>query len=114
MKLLFDQNISFRIIKKVNDFLPFASQVRLLGLENAKDFEIWEYAKVNDYTIITFDTDFFDMSILKGTPPKVIWLRLGNTTTDNLVACLKKNLDLIKEFIENTDYKEIACLEIDE
>jgi len=47
MKLLFDQNISFRIIKKVSDFLPYATQVRLLGLENAKDFEIWEYAKVN-------------------------------------------------------------------
>jgi predicted nuclease of predicted toxin-antitoxin system len=55
MKLLFDQNISFRIIRKVGEFLPFATQVRLLGLENAKDLEIWEYAKVNSYTIITFD-----------------------------------------------------------
>jgi predicted nuclease of predicted toxin-antitoxin system len=45
MKLLFDQNISFRIIKRVKDLLPLASQVRLLGLENSEDFEIWEYAK---------------------------------------------------------------------
>ena len=114
MKILFDQNISFRIIKKVSDFLPFATQVRLLGLENAKDFEIWEYAKVNSYTIVTFDTDFFDMSLLKGTPPKVVWLRLGNTSTNNLVVCVQKNFDLIKEFVENTDYKDLACLEIDE
>jgi len=58
MKLLFDQNISFRIVKLLIDILPLSSQVRLLGLENAKDLEIWEYAKFNGYTIVTFDTDF--------------------------------------------------------
>jgi predicted nuclease of predicted toxin-antitoxin system len=54
------------------------------------------------------------MSLLKGTPPKVVWLRLGNTSTNNLVVCVQKNFDLIKEFVENTDYKDLACLEIDE
>ncbi len=44
MKLLFDQNISFRIIGKLDDVMPFASQVRLLGLENSTDFEIWDFA----------------------------------------------------------------------
>lgn len=114
MKLLFDQNISFRIVKKVSGFLPLATQVRLLGLENAKDFQIWEYAKLNGYTIITFDTDFYDMSLLKGTPPKVVWLRLGNTSTDNLATCVRSNFELIKEFVENFEYKNLACLEIDE
>lgn len=113
MKLLFDQNISFRIVKKIEDFLPFASQVRLLGLENSEDYEIWKYAKLNDYTIVTFDTDFYDMSLIKGTPPKIIWLRIGNTSTKNLVLCLKNNYELMKEFVQNTDYKNLACLEID-
>lgn len=113
MKILFDQNISFRIVKKIEDFLPFASQVRLLGLENSKDIEIWEYAKMNDYTIVTFDTDFYDMSLIKGTPPKIIWLRIGNTSTSSLIDCLKANYELILEFINNDDYKYIACLEID-
>lgn len=113
MKLLFDQNISFRIVKKIEDFLPNSSQVRLLGLENAKDSDIWEYAKNNDYTIITFDTDFYDLSLIKGTPPKIIWLRIGNTSTTSLIDCLKLNFELILEFIQNNDYKDLACLEID-
>ena len=113
MKLLFDQNISFRIIKKIEDILPFASQVRLLGLENSTDIDIWDYAKKNDYTIVTFDTDFYDISLIKGTPPKIIWLRIGNTSTNNLVICIQNNFDLIKEFIQNTEYKNLTCLEIE-
>lgn len=113
MKLLFDQNISFRIIQKIEAFLPLSSQVRLIGLENAKDSEIWEYARKNEYTIVTFDTDFYDLSLIKGVPPKIIWLRLGNTSTDNIVHCLKQNDELINEFITNVDYKDLACLELD-
>ena len=113
MKLLFDQIISFRIVRKVEDFLPLASQVRLLGLENSKDSDIWDYAKANDFTIVTFDTDFYDISLIKGTPPKIIWLRIGNTSTTNLVECLKINYQLILEFINNADNKDLACLEID-
>jgi predicted nuclease of predicted toxin-antitoxin system len=71
-------------------------------------------AKANDFTIVTFDTDFFDISLLKGTPPKVDWLSMGNTTTNNLAICLEKNIELIKQFIENTEYRDLACLEMDE
>ena len=113
MRLLFDQNISFRIIKKTESFLPHANQVRLLGLENCKDIEIWEYARSNCYTIVTFDTDFYDISLIKGTPPKIIWLRMGNTSTESIVDCLKANYELIIEFITNNDYKDLACLEIE-
>ena len=113
MKLLFDQNISFRIIKKVEDFLPLSSQVRSLGLENSNDMDIWEFAKAHDFNIVTFDADFYDMSLIKGTPPKIIWLRIGNTSTTSLVECLKINYELILEFIMNVQYKDLACLEID-
>ena len=112
MKLLFDQNISFRIIKQLDSKLPESSQVRLLGLENAEDIEIWEYAKANDFTVVTFDTDFYDFSLIKGVPPKIIWLRLGNASTKNIASCVLSNYELIKEFIVNEDYKELACLEI--
>jgi predicted nuclease of predicted toxin-antitoxin system len=112
MKLLFDQNISHRIVLKLNELLPFSSQVRLLGLENAKDVEIWQFSKENDYTIVTFDTDFFDLSLIRGIPPKIIWLRIGNTATEKLVECLKENIELIKDFINNPENKELACLEI--
>jgi predicted nuclease of predicted toxin-antitoxin system len=89
MKLLPDQNISFRIIDKIKDIFPGSRQVRNLGLENSKDSFLWTYAKENDYCIITFDGDFFDMGIIKGSSPKVIWLRLGNTSTSNLEKVLR-------------------------
>lgn len=113
MKLLFDQNISFRIVKKTENFLPLATQVIHVGLENAKDLEIWQYARNNGYTIVTFDIDFYDLSLIKGVPPKIIWLRLGNTSTNNIANCLTQNMGLIKEFVENIDYKDVACLELD-
>jgi predicted nuclease of predicted toxin-antitoxin system len=84
MKLLLDQNISFRIVNKIQDIFPDSSQVRVLGLENSKDSQIWKFARENGYAIVTFDSDFYDLGLLKGASPKVIWLRLGNTSTRNL------------------------------
>ena len=113
MKLLFDQNISFRIIKKAEVLFPDSKQVRLLGLENSSDIDIWNYAKNNKYTIVTFDADFADIASIKGSPPKIIWLRTGNLTTKNILQLLKNHHKTILEFIEYDDYKEIDCLEID-
>lgn len=112
MKLLFDQNISFRILSKVSNFFPEAKQVRELRIENFSDLEIWKFAKENDYTIVTFDADFYDLANLKGHPPKIIWLRFGNTKTDFLAEVLNSRNLIIKDFILSKEYAEIACLEI--
>lgn len=108
MKLLFDQNISFRLIRRIIDILPESKQVGELGLENSTDFEIFEYAKRNGYTIVTFDSDFCDLNIIKGFPPKIIWLRTGNTTTKNLENLLRNKHDLIELFLA----ENYGCLEI--
>tara|TARA_R110002050_G_scaffold270924_1_gene413991 strand:- start:290 stop:631 length:342 start_codon:yes stop_codon:yes gene_type:complete len=112
VKLLFDQNISFRIIKKIQDVFPDSSQVKLLDLQNATDIEIWNFARTNDFTIVTFDSDFSDIVNIKGFPPKIIWLRTGNTTTINIVSILAIHKQAIKDFVLSSDYKEFACLEI--
>jgi len=112
MKLLLDQNISFRITIKIQDLFPGSKQVRDLGLENSKDSFLWNYAKENNYCIVTFDGDFYDLGLIKGSSPKVIWLRLGNTTTQYIETVLRKNYDLIKTFLTDPNYKEIGCLEI--
>jgi len=112
MKLLLDQNISFRISKKIQDIFPDSKQVKDLGLENSKDSLLWVYAKENNYCIITFDGDFYDMGILKGSSPKVIWLRIGNTSTNNIEKVLRKNLKLITTFLTDPEYKDVGCLEI--
>lgn len=85
----------------------------MLGLENSSDNDIWDYAKKNGYTIVTFDADFADIASIKGNPPKIIWLRTGNLTTKNITRLLKNHYKTIIDFIENSDYKEIDCLEID-
>ena len=109
MKLLFDQNISFRIIKILNNKFPGAAQIRELHLENSSDFEIWNYAKRYDYCIVTFDADFSNFSSLYGHPPKIIWLRTGNTKTLYIANLLIQKEELIKVFLDDAD---ISCLEI--
>lgn len=113
MKLLFDQNISFRIIKKISNVFPQATQVAELGLVDYTDSEIWEYARKNSYVIVTFDSDFYDLSVVRGVPPKIIWLRIGNTSTKNIIKVLLENQDLIQEFAQAPEYKDLSCLEID-
>ena len=106
MKLLFDQNISFRITNKVQDIFPGSKQVSDISLENSRDSVIWNYAKENGFCIVTFDADFYDLSLVKGSWPKVIWLRLGNSSTQNIEHVLRKNLDLISTFLTDPDYND--------
>jgi predicted nuclease of predicted toxin-antitoxin system len=101
MKLLLDQNISFRITNKIQDIFPDSKHVRDLGLENSKDSQLWTFAKDNGYCIVTFDGDFYDLG-----------LRLGNISTQNIEKVLRKNLDLIKAFLTDPNYRDIGCLEI--
>ena len=109
MKLLFDQNISYKLIEKLKDLFPNSEHVKLLGLESANDFEIWKYAQENDFTIVTQDSDFNERSLLHGYPPKILWLRTGNTKTENIKNSLTKHHKAIQEFGRND---EIGCLEI--
>lgn len=113
MKLLFDQNISFRVANKLRAVFPGCGQVRELKLEDKSDREIWNFAKAENFTIVTFDADFYDLVTLYGHPPKVIWLRMGNTSSDNLVNVLQNHSDIIKAFVDDLNYKDISCLEID-
>lgn len=95
MKLLFDHNLSPRLISRLADWFPDSTQVYLLGLDQASDVEIWQYAKDHDYLIVTKDADFSDLSVLWGYPPKLIWLRRGNCTTQQIELILRSNYQVI-------------------
>ena len=75
--------------------------------------KIWDFARSNGFTIVTFDSDFYDLSVVKGSPPKIIWLRIGNSSSGNTAKVLLDNLELITDFISNSGYKDLFCLEID-
>jgi predicted nuclease of predicted toxin-antitoxin system len=114
VKLLFDQNISYRVVQKLTQAFPEAMQVKQAGLYNKSDKQIWLFAKKQDFTIVTFDSDFYDFASLYGHPPKIIWLRIGNTSTNHLADFLISKTEIIKSFILNKEYNEIACLELNE
>ena len=113
MRLLFDQNISYRIVPKLSDCYPDCKQVRELGLMNAEDIDIWNYAQKNDYVIVTFDSDFYDISLINGCPPKIVLLRTGNMTTSQIAELLRKNCVRIIHFCSHPELTDKACLEID-
>ena len=113
MKLLFDQNISHRVVNHLKDQIPEVHHVRDFNLQYATDKEIWNFARENGFAIITFDSDFNDLATLFGLPPKIIWLRFGNTRTQNLVQEIINRKDLITSFLDDENMTTIACLEID-
>lgn len=110
MKLLFDQNISFRIVSKLDDRFLGSKQVRHVGLEDSPDSLIWTYAKKEQFSIVTYDSDFYDIALMNGFPPKIIWLRKGNMTTVQIADHLQSLFVVIQNFIQDVNQ---ACLEIE-
>lgn len=108
MKFLVDQNISFRIIKALQPTFEI-EHINDLTLKDKSDKEIWEFAKTNEYCIVTFDGDFYDFSLVWGHPPKIVWIRTYNQTTKNVVALITNHQQAIYDFSLN---KGLACLEI--
>jgi predicted nuclease of predicted toxin-antitoxin system len=78
VRLLFDENLSRRLISRFADIYPDSEHVVTAGLEVEADLRVWEYAREHGLTIVTRDWDFLQLSTVRGAPPKVIWLRIGN------------------------------------
>ena len=98
MKLLYDQNLSFKLCRRLADIFPDSNQIRLLGMAEAQDRTIWDYAKANGFTLVSQDVDFADMATLYGPPPKVIWLRCGNQPTGAIEHRLRDHAGQIASF----------------
>ena len=102
MKLLLDQNLSAKLcIQLAPEFECI--HVKDIGLGSGSDFEIWEYASSSGYSIVTKDEDFNSLSQVKGFPPHVVWIRLGNCSTGEVLHLLKRNASAIAEIIKNGD-----------
>jgi predicted nuclease of predicted toxin-antitoxin system len=109
MKLLFDHHLSHKLAKRLADIFPDSTQTRLLGMGTADDIAIWNYAKGQGFIIVSLDADFFDLSVLHGHPPKLIWLRCGNSTVEEIERLLRSSLKQIEAFTAET---AAGCLEI--
>lgn len=109
MKLLFDQNLSFRLCSALADLFPESNQVRLLGLETGDDRIIWETAGAGGFMLVSQDSDFAELAALLGPPPKVVWLRCGNQPTEFVAKLLRTQAEAIADFGAD---ETAACLEI--
>ncbi len=109
MKLLLDQNLSFRLLEELEPAYPGSTQVKFVDLDRADDLTVWKYAKDNGFTIVTKDSDFHEFSLLYGNPPKIIWLKCGNMPRWYVLGLLLNNRERIETFFED---REISCLEI--
>lgn len=98
MRLLFDENLSRSLCSRLKDVFPDSKHVVAAGLEHANDLDVWEYAKRNGLVIVTKDGDYHQMSFLLGAPPKVVWLRIGNCSTQKIESLLRRNLKPIAKF----------------
>jgi predicted nuclease of predicted toxin-antitoxin system len=98
LKLLFDENLSSRLVGALADQFPNSSHVNLVGLPSATDLEIWTYAREHDFTVVSKDDDFRSLSLVNGAPPKVIWLRIGNASTAGIEAFIRSALVKIRTF----------------
>ena len=103
MKLLFDQNVSPWLCDALSDLFPNSLYVRDLGLREADDAAIWDYASLHGNAIVTKDADFRQRSFLSGHPPKIVWLRMGNCSTRNIADLLRRRAGDIEEFLADAE-----------
>jgi predicted nuclease of predicted toxin-antitoxin system len=109
LKLIFDQNLSRKLVTQLADIFPDSSHVQLHDLAEKTDTEIWKFAKINDFCIVTQDVDFAERSRLYRSPPKVIWLRCGNAPTQVVESLLRSGVVVIQKLFDNPN---LDCLEL--
>jgi predicted nuclease of predicted toxin-antitoxin system len=108
MKLLLDENLSRRLVPFLQDAYPGSSQVVLLGLERANDYEVWRFAGEHGFVLVTQDADFYDLSLARGLPPPVLWVRAGNVSKSTVLQLLIERAAAIKVAFEHG----AACVEL--
>ena len=103
MKLLFDQNLSPNLVNLLADLFPNSAHVQDAGLDASEDTELWDYARNNDYLIVSKDADFRHRSTVYGPPPKVIWIGLGNCSTRTVEDNLRDHYSDIQTFTRDAN-----------
>lgn len=101
MRLLIDENISFRILKFIDSHFPGSAHVSSIKNGKITDLEIWSYAKQHDFVIVTYDEDFYEWQQLKESPPHIIWLRFGNAPTRFIAEKLIRNKNNILQMVSD-------------
>ena len=103
MKLLFDQNVPRSLISTVEGVFPGSTHVALIDLDKASDKAIFDFARLEGFTIVSKDSDFRQLSFVHGAPPKVIWLRVGNRSAKELRQIVADCVKLFRRFDQDEE-----------
>ena len=98
IQLLFDQNLSPRLVNRLADLYPNSNHLFNLSLDTAEDSIVWQYARENNFIVVTKDADFSELISIRGFPPKVVWIRLGNCKTNDVENIIRLHSQEIKQF----------------
>jgi predicted nuclease of predicted toxin-antitoxin system len=107
-RLLFDDNLSNRLPQRLASTYPDSLHAASTVTRGASDDAIWEQARAGGFVLVTKDEDFQRMSVLRGAPPKVLWICLGNCTTDDIADLLEKNVEVVTAFIDHPEATFLA------
>lgn len=108
--LLFDQNLSPRLVDRLDDLFPGSKHVSGVNLDTATDEAVWLFARENGFIITTKDADFTELAVVRGFPPKVLWIRRGNCSTKDIEALIRRNVAAIIALGEDADTGVLALL----
>jgi predicted nuclease of predicted toxin-antitoxin system len=108
MRLLFDEQLSDALPALLDDVFPGSLHVRTLVGIGASDERVWELAVEHACLLVSKDEDFHRLSVLRGAPPKVVWLRLGNCTTEAAAALLRRHESALQSFADQDEATFLA------
>ncbi len=110
MKLLFDQNLSPRLAGLLADLFADSVHVGQVGLERADDDAIWRFARDRGFAIVTKDSDFQERSQLAASAPRIVWIRRGNCSTQDIEALLRTHAVRIAALENEADTRFLVLL----
>lgn len=110
MRLLFDQNLSPRLVGLLSDLYPESAHVQSAGLDRALDEAVWSHAKERGLIIVTKDADFHERSVIAGAPPKIVWIRRGNCSTTTIEKILRRHRDEIQQLSADSDISYLVLI----
>jgi len=103
VKLLLDENLSPRLVQRLAEAFPGTTHVDAVGFHGRSDGAIWDWARTNEFAIVSKDDDFRQLSFLHGSPPKVIWLSVGNAGTEAITTLLLREKIRVEAFADNPE-----------
>ena len=92
-----------KLVARLSDMFPGSSQTRLLHLSRTNDPQLWLIAKSHGFVFVTKDRDVAELGILRGAPPKIIWLRMGNCRTEIIERTLRTNMEAIEDLVQDPE-----------